>query len=159
MPTGQQDSNAIPCPDCGYDLRAQTEPRCTECGVTFESFEEMKFRAAEALKPYLHILRWRQRVAYLFAGGFLSVFPMFLIALAISGRRLGDTPPLFLFAPFVGLFLAAGALSLYLLITIAAYLCRSRVPRAHKRELLASIPLLLFYQLPALIALLVAAFI
>ena len=160
MPNGQSpDSDAIPCPDCGYDLRAQTETRCPECGVTFESFEEMKLRSAGALRPFFLILRWRQRVAYLFAGGFLSIFAMLLIALvvqAVLGRSMDDTPPLFLFAPFIGLFLAAGALSLYLLITIAACLCRSRVPRAQKRELLASIPLLLFYQLPALIALLVA---
>lgn len=130
--------------------------------VSFESFEEMKLRSAEALRPYLHILRWRQRVAYLFAGGFLSLFAMLffvLVVQAVLGRGMDDTPPLFLFAPFVGLFLAAGALSLYLLITIAACLCRSRVPRPHKRELLASIPLLLFYQLPTLIALFVAAFI
>ena len=60
---------------------------------------------------------------------------------------------------FIGLFLTAGALSWYLLITIAACLCRSRVPRPHKRELVSSIPLLLFYQLPALIALLVATLI
>ena len=163
MSNGQSpDSDAVPCPDCGYDLRAQTETRCPECGVTFESFEEMKLRSGEALRPYLHILRWRKRVAYLFAGGFLSVFAMLFFALVVQGvrgRRMDDTPPLFLFAPFIGLFLAAGALALYLLITIAVCLYRSRVPRAHKRELLASIPLLLFYQLPALLALLVAAFI
>ena len=46
-----QESDALPCPMCEYDLRGQIEPRCPECGYRFD-WEELR-DPARRLHPYL----------------------------------------------------------------------------------------------------------
>src|SRR3954464_15190796 len=42
---------SLACPMCGYDLRGQIDPRCPECGYTFD-WEELR-DPTRRLHPYL----------------------------------------------------------------------------------------------------------
>lgn len=49
------DPSFLPCPHCGYDLRAQTVPRCPECGTRLESLDEIRaqWTSARNLREHL----------------------------------------------------------------------------------------------------------
>ena len=61
MQGGESDS-PLPCPKCNYDLRGQTTPRCSECGMEFASLEDLAEVSRRSLRVYTLVVRWRIRV-------------------------------------------------------------------------------------------------
>ena len=135
---------ARPCPSCDYDLRAQTVPRCPECGRVFASFEDLARASEAAARVFNRVLRWRIRIAIAIG---IAIVPTLACSLsAIFFRRL----PLLFLGGYV-LVAATSAAAFVLLFQVLRWRFDSRIPRGQRRELNGSIPLLLVFSLPFLL--------
>ncbi len=147
-----------PCPDCGYDLQGQEVPRCPECGSQFSSMPEMIEASQHAARVFVRVLRWRIKIAYILGAGTL------LLACLVGFEYLSEyfdintnfnpsNPSSYILIGAILLvsstiFIAAGLLSLILLIQVVRYCFDRRIPPERRRELIGTIPLLLFYLIP-----------
>lgn len=141
----------IPCPECGYDLQGQEIPRCPECGCQFESMMEMLEVSENAARVFVRVLHWRQIIACIFGIGIM--FPGALAGLLVFLSDIFEIPYTKQFAIiflilFCIFFSAGGLLSLILLIQVCLNCFDRRIPKIQRRELIGTIPLLLFYLIP-----------
>ncbi len=145
---------AIPCPKCEYDLRAQTEPRCTECGYEARSFEELHdmSRRAEAIKANASSVKARSAAAAVFGlsitgGGHI----LFLVLPEFFNTSAGNAVRYIAAWAMVATFGYGGLLALRQLGVVIAGQFNRRTTSSQRRTLLKSIPLLLMLliQLPA----------
>lgn len=152
MPESFDESDlSLPCPSCDYDLRAQTDPRCPECGRSFASIAELRVLAIDARRIFNRVMRWRNKFAFAYALSFaLGFLIMTVIGLAVRQPSVvGTFGLLIVVAPFVVMpVLAFGFLIQVLRLRFAAH-----IGRAQRRELNGTIPLLMVYMLPGLISL------
>lgn len=154
-----------PCPDCGYDLQGQEVPRCPECGSQFSSMPEMVEASQHAARVFVRVLRWRVKLAYILGAGTLVlsclVGLVFLSEYFDTNSSFNPTNPSIPIIVIVMLlvsfstFILGGILSLILLLQVVRYYFDRRIPADRRRELIGTIPLLLFYLIPASLALFV----
>lgn len=154
----------VPCAKCGYDLAAQTSPRCPECGAAWRTFEDLEAASRSARRLFVGVLRWRLRIAYIYAAAFLLPwFAYFLITLvsavmgpspadaaAPTGGAIGPERGALLIAGLlagVG-FTLGGGLALLMLLRVVYLRLNFHLPPDQRRELNGSLPLLLFEVLP-----------
>jgi len=141
----------LPCPTCDYDLRAQTEPRCPECGRTFVSIGELRACAIDAKRVFNRVMRWRDRFAIAYALALVSA----LMIMAIVAQTVRQPSIIGTFGLLIGIapLVAMPVLAFIFLIRILRLRFDSRIGRNQRRELNGTIPLLLIYMLPVLISL------
>ncbi|MBN2561394.1 MAG: hypothetical protein JXQ75_10740 [Phycisphaerae bacterium] len=134
------DEAALPCPSCEYDLRAQTIPRCPECGRVFASLADLAEQVHRAKRIYERVLKYRKWVASLIALAFL------LAILSIPfGRLLGPWATVLLLPVPV-----ASAPAFLLLLQVPRWRFSRRIPPSQRRELSGSVPILFIESLPFL---------
>jgi len=75
------DERAFNCRHCGYDLRGLTEPRCPECGTSFDPTEKERILARAGDPTPLARYRW-----------ILPVLIVLLGALIVFGTYLANRP-------------------------------------------------------------------
>lgn len=154
----------VPCAKCGYDLAAQTSPRCPECGAAWRTFDDLEAASRSARRLFVGVLRWRLRIAYIYAATFLLPwFTYFLIILlsALIGPSPADAagPTGGAIGPERGAMLIAGllagvgftlggGLALLMLLRVVYLRLNFHLPADQRRELNGSLPLLLFEVLP-----------
>ncbi|HEY3243634.1 MAG TPA: hypothetical protein VGM03_09805 [Phycisphaerae bacterium] len=145
MVTDIHDLAALPCPGCEYDLRAQADPRCPECGQTFASLEDLAHASRQAHRIYRRVLIYRVRVAAAIAIAILLVF----------GAALLGFYPLF-WSPtallLTGLIPLASSAAFVLLIQVIRWRFDRRIARPQRHELNGSVPILLIESIPFLLA-------
>lgn len=139
-------STELPCPTCGYDLRGQVSPSCSECGRTFASLEELRI-ASRAAFAVLNRVRSARQV--------IGVAILAPIILWTALRAIEPETIVYIhvaLAVTVIVWCVSGVASLVLLYQVLRWMCDNRVCWPDRRRLGWSIPLLVLYSVPMAIA-------
>lgn len=141
---------AIPCPRCDYDLRGQTDPCCPECGEAFESLAELIEASQRAHNVFVTAMRWRQWIA----AGILASFGLTIaiMSVGIVGYMNVRLRVVVLVLPVI----IASSSAVVLLVQVVRWRFSRRVPRAMRKRLNGSIPLLAFESIPCVFLSLIA---
>lgn len=159
-----QVSAPVPCAKCGYDLAGQTHPHCPECGAQWRSFDEMEAASRSARRLFVGVLRWRLRIAYIYAAAFQLPWLSYFVIIAMSaiigpspadapgpiGGAIGPEDGALLVARLlagVG-FTLGGGLAMLMLLRVVYLRLNFHLPADQRRELNGSLPLLVFEVLP-----------
>jgi len=145
---------SLPCPTCDYDLRAQTAPRCPECGRTFASIEDLRAIATDAKQVLHRVFLWRFKfaVAYIVA---IAWVPIAFGYLDFITNQPGPTMTLGILIAVIPI-LTMPLLAVYFLIRVLRLRFDTRIAREQRRGLNGTIPLLFLYTLPAFVFLPIA---
>lgn len=138
--------DAVPCPGCGYDLRAQADPACPECGQRFPSLDALREASQQASRIFLRVLRWRQRIAGgMIAGILVGWFGGLLI-------NADDDIGVALLGSGIVLALLSSLASLVLLARVLRWRWNPLLSLQQRRELSGSIVVLALFGVPAALA-------
>ena len=149
MPESLDESElSLPCPTCDYDLRAQIEPRCPECGRAFASIEELRRIATDVKQVLDRVLLWR----FKFAIAYMAAIAWVPIALTYVDLYFQQPGPALTLGILVALIpvLSMPLLAIYFLVRVLRLRFDIRIAKEQRRALNRTILILVLYTLPAL---------